>query len=174
MMTKHLVGRKHQQSVTPDWRFVNAGAIEGVSIKEVAHVPVDTGYVTELVRAEWLGENARIDQVFQRVLDPGAISAWHRHTDTTDRLFCTHGQILLVLYDGRPDSRTHGTISEHRIGTLRPTLVIVPPDVWHGVKNVGREPAVVINIVDRAYNYADPDHWTISAGDDSGIPYRFA
>lgn len=173
-MTKHPVGRKHQQSVTPDWRFVNASSIEGVSTKEVAHVPVDTGYLTELVRSEWLGQNPRIDQVFQRVLDPGAISAWHRHAETTDRLFCSLGQILLVLYDGRPDSRTHGTISEHRIGTLRPTLVVVPPGVWHGVKNVGSQPGVLINIVDRAYNYTDPDHWVIPCGDESGIPYRFA
>lgn len=172
-MTKDLLGRKHQQSVTPDWRFVNASAIEGVAIKEVAHVPVDSGYLTELVRVEWLGENARIDQVFQRVLEPGAISAWHRHAETTDRLFCSLGQILLVLYDGRVDSPTHGTVSEHRIGTLRPTLVVVPPGVWHGVKNAGSQPAALINIVDRAYNYTDPDHWSVPYDESSGIPYRF-
>jgi dTDP-4-dehydrorhamnose 3,5-epimerase len=172
-MTKPPVGRKNPQSVTPDWRFVDTPAIEGVATREVRHVPVNTGYLTELVRTEWLPDNPRIDQVFQRVLDPGAISAWHRHAETTDRLFCSLGNILLVLYDGRPGSRTHGTVSEHRIGSLRPTLVVVPPGVWHGVKNVGLEPGVLINIVDRAYDYTDPDHWSIPWSEESGIPYRF-
>lgn len=173
MTARRLTGRKQQQSVTPDWRFVNTAPIAGVLVKEVAHVPVATGYLTELVRCEWLGDNPKIDQVFQRVLDAGAISAWHVHAKTTDRLFCSLGRVLLVLYDARPDSPTFGSTSEHRVGTLRPTLIVVPPGVWHGVKSFGPEPGVLINIVDRAYEYADPDHWLIPYGDESGICYRF-
>jgi len=173
MIRLNSKGEKAKQSVTPDWRFVNSVAIADVQVKEVAHVPVANGHVTELLRTEWLDDNRSVDQVFQRVINPGAISAWHLHKETTDRLFCTHGSLFVALYDERHDSPTFGIVSEYRIGTLRPTLIVVPPGVWHGVKNVGDEPAVMINMVDKAYNYEEPDHWNLDYGPQSEIPYLF-
>ena len=34
------------------------------------------------------------------------------------------------------------------------------------------EPAVLLNLVNRAYQYEDPDHWRLPLGTDK-IPYRF-
>jgi dTDP-4-dehydrorhamnose 3,5-epimerase len=78
----------------------------------------------------------------------------------------------IALYDARPDSPTHGVVNEFRFGSLRPALVTVPPRIWHGVQNVGDGVAVVLNLVDRAYDYEDPDHWRVPA-DSAEIPYRF-
>jgi dTDP-4-dehydrorhamnose 3,5-epimerase len=40
------------------------------------------------------------------------------------------------------------------------------------VQNIGDGPAAVLNAVDRAYDYEDPDHWRLPA-DTPEIPYRF-
>lgn len=165
-------GTRACQSVTPDWRSVNSHALDGVLVKEVAHIPLNNGYGTELLRADWLPDNTTIAQVFQRVLQPGAISAWHRHAHTTDRLFCVSGLLLVVLFDGRSESPTQGEISEYRIGPLRPTLIAVPPGIWHGVKNISTEPAMLINMVDVAYDYHAPDHWCLPV-DTIEIDYLF-
>lgn len=168
-----FTGQKDVQSVTPDWRVVNLPKIAGVTIKEVAHVPTRNGHVTELLRTEWLADtNPVVGQVFQRLIEPGAVSAWHAHALTTDRLFCVLGRLQVVLFDGRTDSPTVGQVSEHLIGTLRPTLIVVPPGVWHGVMNVGLDIAILINMVDVAYDYADPDSWRVPP-DSACIPYRF-
>jgi dTDP-4-dehydrorhamnose 3,5-epimerase len=48
----------------------------------------------------------------------------------------------------------------------------VPPQVWHGIQNVASTESSVLNLVDRAYAYEDPDHWRIPA-DSPHIPFKF-
>ena len=79
----------------------------------------------------------------------------------------------VVLYDAREGSPTHAVVAGHCLGPQRPTLLIVPPGVFHGVKALGAEPAVLINMVDAAYTYDDPDHWRLPS-DTTRIPYRFS
>ena len=56
------------------------------------------------------------------------------HERTTDRIFVTSGLVRIALYDGRVGSRTRGMINEFRFGTVRPALIVVPPQVWHGLR----------------------------------------
>lgn len=162
---------KDRQSITADWVPL-VELIDGVRVREVKNVPKDTGVLVEIYRRDWRLDEGGVDQVFQVTLFPGAFSAWHTHRVTTDRLFANHGQLKIVLYDERPESPTRGRINEFRFGTARPALVVVPPGVWHGVQNLGHEVASVLNVVDRAYAYEDPDHWRLPA-DTAQIPYRF-
>jgi dTDP-4-dehydrorhamnose 3,5-epimerase len=161
---------KDSQSVTADWDVLR-DLIEGVALVEVRNVLGDTSHVTEIFRRDWLGEQAEIDQIFQVTLQGHGVTAWHTHLATTDRLFVNHGLAKVVLYDGRPDSATHGQVNEFRLGEIRPGLVVVPPGVWHGVRNLRAEPSTIINVVDRAYTYEDPDHWRLPP-DSPKIPYR--
>jgi dTDP-4-dehydrorhamnose 3,5-epimerase len=156
--------RKDGQTVTARWTPSSLRLIDGVRIHEVLNVPKSSGFLTEVLRSEWL-ENTRIDQVFQVVLEPDAISAWHAHESTTDRLFVSHGLVRIVLYDNRAGSPTHGVVNDFRFGTVRPALVVVPPRVWHGLHNISSGAGIVLNLVDRAYAYEDPDHWRVSHGD---------
>lgn len=163
---------KDAQSVTADWDVLQ-DVIAGVAIKDVRHVVKDNGFVTEVFRVDWeLGANQAVAQIFQVALFPGAVSAWHRHGETTDRLFVNQGIVKVVLYDDRDDSPTARRLNVFRLGDLRPALLVVPPGVWHGVQNLGPTQASVLNAVDRAYAYADPDHWRLPP-DAPEIPYRF-
>jgi dTDP-4-dehydrorhamnose 3,5-epimerase len=115
-----------------------------------------------------------VDQVFQtRLGEPGGVSARHAHGHTTDRLFVTEGLMRIVLYDARTGSRTHGHLIERRFGLVRPALAVVPPGVWHGIQNLASTPSVVLNLVDRAYDYDDPDHRRLPPHTEQ-IPLRFA
>lgn len=162
---------KDRQSITADWVPL-VELIDGVRVREVKNVPKDNGVLVEVYRRDWLVDECGVDQVFQVALFPGAISAWHTHQLTTDRLFVNQGQLKIVLYDERPESPTKGRINEFRFGAVRPALVVVPPGVWHGVQNVGHEVGSVLNLVDRAYAYEDPDHWRLPP-DTAQIPYTF-
>ena len=162
---------KDAQTITARWTPASMQLIDGVTVREVLNVPKSNGYLTELFRTSWADGNAHIDQVFQVVHEPGAISAWHTHAATTDRLFVAYGSARIVLYDGRDGSPTRGVVNEFRFGTIRPALVTVPPRVWHGVQNSGSGPMILMNLVDRAYDYEDPDHWRI-ASDSPAIPFR--
>lgn len=159
------------QSVTSEWEVVDQPHIEGVARREVRAVPTSYGRLTEVWRADWALDALGVDQVFASVLDADKVSGWHAHGSTTDRLFVASGQLLIVLYDGRRSSPTHGVVAEWRAGEARPALLVVPPGVWHGVRNETSHPAMLLNAVDRAYAYEGPDHWSVPP-DSPAIPYR--
>lgn len=163
---------KDAQTLTAQWTPAAMRLIDGVSVREVLNVPKHNGYLTELFRREWFADAEPVDQVFQVVLEPGAISAWHAHAQTLDRLFIAYGVARVVLYDARDDSPTRGLVNEFRFGTVRPALINIPPRVWHGVQNPGSAPCVIVNLVDRAYDYEDPDHFRLPVGA-AEIPFAF-
>ncbi len=159
------------QQIRSDWTPVVTQVIDGVTTHEIRTVVTDDGRLTEMWRSDWGLDPYGVDQVFLRVLHGGAISAWHVHLETTDRLFCASGNVLLVLFDARLNSPTHGVVREVRLGEHRPVVVSIPPGVVHGLKTLGAT-ALVVNAVDRAYRYDGPDHHRMPF-DSPDVPYRF-
>lgn len=164
--------RQDIQGITRDWQFVNQPCIHGVCFKQIDNVMTGYGALTEIYRRDWDLDNGMVDQVFQSIIEPGGISGWHAHSVTTDRLFVGVGRMRIVLYDSRKTSPTFGLVNEFRAGAGRPGLVVIPPQVWHAVENVGNAPALLINAVDKAYRYESPDHFRLPLDTDQ-IPYRF-
>lgn len=163
---------KDGQKVTPEWES-RQELIHGVRVKEVRNVLGDGGGVlTEIFRGDWALDGGAVEQVFQSLLPSGVVTAWHAHRFTTDRLFVSQGAFKVALYDGRRGSPTYGATNEFRFGSVRPALLSVPPGVWHGAQNISAQPALLLNLVDRAYSYEDPDHWRLPADTDK-IPYAF-
>lgn len=163
--------RKDQQIVTSDWQKVHPG-IEGVVAREVLHVPRDHGVITEMYRPEWDPTGLPVAQIYQSRLFPGAIGAWSCHTRAVDRLFVNQGLLKLVLFDARDNSPTKGLVTELHVGDLRPTFLVIPTGVWHGLQNIGSSDALLLNFPTRAYDYVDPDHWRLPY-DSPEIPYSW-
>lgn len=163
--------RKDGPLVTSEWDFLLA-EIDGVQMREVRHVPRDHGVITELYRSEWDPTGLPVTHSYQSRLFPGAIGAWSCHAVSIDRLFVNQGHMKVVLYDGREDSPTHGQVREVHCGDVRPTFVVIPVGVWHGVQNLGTTDALMINFPTKAYDYADPDHYRLP-WDCAEIPYQW-
>lgn len=161
------------QSVTSEWELVDQPEIDGVVLREIRSVPTSYGHLAEMWRADWKVDAGGVEQVFSSTIEPGAVTAWHAHGQTTDRLHVAFGQLLIVLYDGRRNSSTYGTVNTWRLGAVRRGLLVVPPGVWHGVKNESGQSALLLNAVDQAYAYEGPDHWSVPP-DSPTIPYSFA
>lgn len=162
---------KDRQHVTSDWQKVDA-RIEGVITREVLHVPRDHGVITETFRPEWDPSGLPVVHVYQSRLFPAAIGAWSCHMKTTDRLFVNQGHLKIVLYDDRQASGTYRQLMELHVGDARPTFLVVPPGIWHGLQNLGTSDALVLNYPTNAYNYEDPDHYRLPY-DSPEIPYVF-
>ena len=163
--------KKDPALVDDKWQKLG-GLIDGVIAREVLHVPRDHGVITELYRSEWDGTGMPVVHAYQSRLYPGAIGAWSCHARTIDRLFVNDGELKVVLYDGREGSTTFGQVNEIYAGNARPTLLIVPIGVWHGLQNLGSDDALIINFPTRAYDYGDPDHYRLPF-DTPEIPYAW-
>jgi dTDP-4-dehydrorhamnose 3,5-epimerase len=164
--------KKDKESITSDWDLVNQKLIDGVKTKEVKNVIKNNGVLTEVWRSSWKLDTEKVDQVFQVTLNPGEITDWHIHEFTTDRIFVNSGLVKIVLYDSREDSPTFGLINEFKIGELRPMIVIIPPKIFHAIQNIFPQKSSLLNIVDKAYTYSDPDHWRLPPNV-SSVPYKF-
>jgi dTDP-4-dehydrorhamnose 3,5-epimerase len=150
--------------------------IEGVIFRPTRPVAHDDGHVTEVARASWSELTTPLVQVHITTTLPGRIRAWGLHQLGTDRLFVVSGLVRIVVFDGRNGSPTKGRLNVFTVSEKNPGLLIVPPCLYHGWKNIGGDEAFIINMPDRMYNYAAPDAldlpWDSEAAQ-SLVPYRW-
>jgi dTDP-4-dehydrorhamnose 3,5-epimerase len=162
-------GVRDPQTVLPGGRRAAAPRIEGVRILELSNVLTRSGWMTEIFRGDWEGIAIAPRQVNWVQLAPHGITDWHRHLKQTDHLVGVGGNIRLALWDGRAGSATGDASEKIRFGALHPLLVIVPPGVWHALRNESGEPAGYLNVTDQLYDHADPDNWRLTPGT-AGVP----
>ena len=112
---------------------------------------------------------------------------WHVHQEQTDRFFVPLGQLILALYDARPDSTTFDRLEalqmdgaawngtepseKHDLGT---SVVSIPPGVYHCLGNVSRSPSLLVNFPTRLYSPADEGRVPFAAVHPSGNGPPFA
>lgn len=162
---------KDEHHITEDWTPLREG-IAGVKLHEIPNLITQNGVMTEIFRAGWGVVDGPIEQMIYVALRPGALSAWHMHLLKTDHLMVIEGTVKTVLFDGREDSPTHRQIEVFHLSPMRPTLVVIPPGVWHGLHNVEARSSGFVNFFDRAYDPTDPDDWRLDPECEE-IPYRF-
>jgi dTDP-4-dehydrorhamnose 3,5-epimerase len=155
-------GVKDPQTVVAGGGMASAPKILGVQIFELGNVITRSGFITEVFRTDWPVVSISVRQVNWVQLNAGAVTDWHCHNGQTDHLIGVSGNIKLALWDGREDSSSKGATEIVRMGALRPVLVIVPPGVWHGLRNESGEPAGYINVIDQLYYHQKPDNWRLS------------
>jgi len=164
-------GIKSKQTATAEG-IIRRDVIHGSELRETSNLITANGMTTELFRPEWKIIDTNIDHVIHVVLNPGAISAWHMHASRIDCIFVTEGTARLVMWDPRRDSPTYDTVSVIHLSRMQPAVATIPNGVWHGFKNIGPGCVSFVNYASVAYNYQDPDEWTLPPDTDE-IPYRF-
>ena len=132
--------------------------IHGVTVKDLKLIADERGFLMEILRSD--------DPLFQRFGQayvtsayPGVVKAWHYHTRQTDYFCVLAGMAKVVLYDARQDSPTHGEISEFYLGEQARRLLVIPPLVYHGFKNIGEGLCLLLNLPTETYDYAQPDEY---------------
>jgi dTDP-4-dehydrorhamnose 3,5-epimerase len=156
----------HLQSYAP------ASTIEGVRIIELKRHADDGGSMTELARLlegrpESL-EDFTVRQINYSEMAPGALKAFHLHQRQTDVWYVPPSdRLLIVLLDVRKNSRTTGTRMRIMLGNGASRLLVIPPGVAHGARNLGSETGRVIYFTDVHFSAE------LSACDEGRLPWDF-
>ena len=145
--------------------------IHGVHVKPLKVIADERGYLMEMLRCDDPFFQ-RFGQTYVSVAYPGVVKGWHYHKLQTDHFVIVKGMMKVVLYDQRTDSPTKGMVNEFFMGEKNPVLVTIPPDVVHGMKGVGTEPAMLINVPTEPYRHDQPDEYRIDPHEND-IPYRW-
>ena len=171
MSTDGLAGRKDEAHIDKDW-VVDRQLIAGVRTREVRNIVTANGVTTEVYRPDWGIVDGEVQQAIHVTLRGEALSAWHQHRHRWDFVMCVGGHLRIVLHDPREGSQTQGQVDVFHLSPMRPTLLAIPPSVWHGVQNLSTGASSFVNLFDRPYDYEDPDEWRLPP-DAAEIPYAF-
>jgi dTDP-4-dehydrorhamnose 3,5-epimerase len=165
-----------RRSLTTSDGALRLDPISGIRYRLTRPVSHHHGHLTEAFRADWGLTEEPIVQVTLTVTFPGRIRAWGIHRYTVDRLFAATGSLCLVCYDGRRASPTLGCINELMLGGRNQGIVVIPPGIYHGWKNVGDDEATIVSMPSRLYEYESPDRWELPWDSEAAqqiIPYRW-
>ncbi len=143
--------------------------IDGVVVKELKLIPDERGYLMEILRNDD-DFFSKFGQCYVTAAYPGVVKAWHYHAVQTDHFCALTGMVKVVLYDSRNDSPTKGDVNEFFCGEQKRQLIVIPPGVYHGYKNIGTELSLLLNTPTEVYNYEQPDECRLDPHDGS-VPY---
>jgi dTDP-4-dehydrorhamnose 3,5-epimerase len=146
--------------------------IDGVVRRSSITHPDERGTLTEIFNPVWDFSDDPLVYVYQVTIRPGQIKGFVLHRAYSDRLFFSLGTLKVVLYDDREDSPTRGMLNELFFSEENRGHLVIPPNVWHAVQNVGSTDALFVNCPSKPYNHADPDKWAMPEDSDL-IPYSF-
>ncbi len=133
-----------------------------MNIHDVQQVPLtlredDRGYLFEVVHGSDEFVQHKFGQVYvvgNRV--EGVVRAYHKHAELHDWFCIVSGAAKFVLVDDRRDSPTYREV-DILIGSDRaPSLVVVPPGVYHGWQSL--EPGtIMVSTASKEYDRENPD-----------------
>ena len=146
--------------------------IDGVVVKKLNVLADERGYLMEILRNDD-SFYEKFGQAYITAVYPGVVKGWHYHEKQVDHFCVVKGMVKVVLYDGRKESPTHGEVNEFFIGEKNPCLVRIPNFVLHGMKGVGTETGILLNIPTEHYDYENPDEYRV-APHDNDVPYDWS
>ena len=147
--------------------------IDGVLVRPLHWHSDQRGSLAELVRADDPEMMVvPFGQTYVTTLYPGVVKAWHLHDRQWDRMVCLRGRVLLGLVDGREGSPTLGAQMRVVMGDRNFVVVRIPAGVWHGLKNISVDEAMVLNVVSSPFDAGDPDE--IRGHPHDALPFDWA
>lgn len=156
MHDKPQIGTPDAATVTADGQPI-APFIDGVRVHQTP-VHVDhRGRVFEVFNAAHDFWTTPIVHSYVFTMRPGLIKGWGIHEHKEDRYCMLSGEMLVVLWDGRRESPTHGLVQEVLLTPQRTRMLEIPRGVWHVDINMGPDECMVMNHPTAPYDYAHPD-----------------
>ncbi len=135
--------------------------LPGVKVSEITKHPDERGSFSEIFRQDWPNFTEGDDKIIQANLSyshPGIIRAWHRHQrGQVDYFITIKGTTKICAYDDEKDSTTRGELDEIISNGDKLQCVRIPGFYYHGYKVIGDEPALLVYLTTRLYDYKNPD-----------------
>lgn len=145
---------------------------DGVTFRRATTHIDERGSVCEMFDTRWHWHPDPLVFAYMFTLRPGMAKGWGLHERHDDRYFIVSGEMEVVLYDVRPDSRTRNEIAKVVLSEYDRRLMCIPAGIWHASRNLGGKDALVVNFPTQPYDHDHPDKVRLPLDTDA-IPFRF-
>jgi dTDP-4-dehydrorhamnose 3,5-epimerase len=149
-------GQRDAQTVTKDGASV-LRTIDGVRTRSTVNHVDHRGSVYEIFEGDNEFFGSPVVYAYQFSVRPHQMKGWGLHEHKFDRYTVIAGEVLLFLYDPRPDSPTKGLVQKLVLSDRAVRQVIIPKSVWHLSVNVGTDEARLVNFPTEVYHHDAPD-----------------
>jgi dTDP-4-dehydrorhamnose 3,5-epimerase len=154
--SSELPGVPDVQTVTPQG-VPTLSTIDGVIVRQpITHVD-HRGALFEIYNGDPVEWPEPAVYVYQTSVFPGQIKGWARHEVKVDRYTLASGELLVLLYDGRPGSATEGVLQRVMLSPRAARQITIPVGVWHMIINLGSDEAQLVNLPTERYHHDKPD-----------------
>jgi dTDP-4-dehydrorhamnose 3,5-epimerase len=150
------LGIQDSATVTPDGRST-LRSIDGVVVHRPVHHHDHRGTLFEVFNGDPLIWTEPIVWCYQTSVRPRQIKGWARHEVKVDRYCLVSGDLMVLLYDDRPESPTRGVAMRVMLSPDGDRQVVIPVGVWHMIVNLRDEDAQLINFPTQPYHHDRPD-----------------
>tara|TARA_B100000575_G_scaffold231791_1_gene192977 strand:- start:881 stop:1321 length:441 start_codon:yes stop_codon:yes gene_type:complete len=120
--------------------------IDGVTITELDKIKDHRGTIFPMLRSD-----AKIFKSFGEIyfstIFNNSIKAWHLHKKAILNYACIKGQVKLVLFDDRKDSKSYGEHAEYTLTPKNYFLITIPPYIWNGFIGLDKSESIVANCI---------------------------
>lgn len=116
----------------------------------------DRGYLYEIVHAtdSFVSQFGQVYLVGDRI--ERIVRAFHKHDALHDWFCIVKGAAKFVLVDDRHDSPTHEQVDMFVGSERSPSLIVVPPGVYHGWMSLEPD-TILVSTASHVYNKESPD-----------------
>ena len=143
--------------------------IDGVILTPLKQIFDERGKVMQMLRED-SPEFSGFGEIYFSTTYTGIVKAWHMHKEMISNWAVIYGEIKIVLYDDRPESKTSGEIQEIFLSPENYMLLTIPPLIWNGFKSIGPVSSIVANCSNIPHN----DNELIRRDpEDAYIPYNW-
>ena len=149
-------------------KIINSKII-GVKIIEREQIIDDRGKIKKMLRNDDK-DFTKFGEIYFSFVNPNKVKAWHLHKLMTLNYVAVSGNIKLVLYDDRKDSKTKGILEEITLSDDNHFLVSIPPMIWNGFCSINKKPAILANCSDVPH---DKEEIIRIPFNDDKIPYEW-
>ena len=170
--TPSEIGERDVQTVTKTGQSV-VPTIDGVKTRSTTNHVDHRGSVFEIFEGENDFFETPLVYAYQFSVRPHLMKGWGVHDHKLDRYTIISGEIVLFLWDARPESPTRDVVQRVVMPDRAVRQVIIPTGVWHISVNLGDEEARLINFPTDVYHHEAPDR-RLLAWDHPDVPIRIA
>lgn len=118
--------------------------IDGIETIPLKQIHDDRGKVMHMLRSTDSHFNG-FGEIYFSWIYPGIVKAWHKHKVMEMNYAVPIGNLKVVLYDDRKDSKTFGKINEFYMNSENYFLLKIPSNIWYGFTSLHNTSAMIVN-----------------------------
>jgi len=125
--------------------------IAGVKITALKQIKDERGKIMHMLRSD-SNIFKNFGEIYFSTIYESAVKGWHLHKESFLNYTCVKGEVKLVLFDDREESKSKNKIQEIILSPKNYNLVTIPPKIWNGFKGLDTEESIIANCLTLPHN----------------------